>query len=714
LKKQFAMQTKFIKYCNCALLFTTLCMVSASILLTSCDREEEDDTVALYSFGPMPIARGAELKFIGKNLDKVTAIVLPDNITITTFTTKTADLLTITVPQEAVPGFIILKTPDGDITTKTEIGFSEPISIASFSPAIIKPGTELTITGDYLNLVGEVIFTDRIVVAKTSFTNQSRTEIKLLVPATAQTGKIAVSDAEEDPVIVYSATNLTVKLPAFTTIAPNPVKAGTQLTITGTDLDLAITVTLGGNKNITTFVSQSATEIVVDVPADTKDGIVTLTPASGVKVESAAELVMVVPTVGITPTTLKNGADITVTGTDLDLVDKVIFGGNKQGTIKTGGTETEILVTSPNDAVSGVVTFVTKATKEVAGPTLTFIDPVFTSFSPASGKANTDVTIIGTDLDLVADVEFSGGIKGTISVRSEIQLAVKVPIGANTGEITLVAKNGTRVLSDADFTVLANLPNFTHFTESHASRGAILTLNGTNMDLIKSLVFPGDIVATEYGLKSTTQVQVYVPWNATVGYGKIKINTYEGEQGYVPPTSTIFIGGVVPVTSSALIINDFDEAGHDLGWDNWNGISQLMNDGNGVSGKYLKGAAALNAWDWKWVWGCNHSALPKHEANTADYVLKMDIKITAPISADACRFQFKLGDKDSQWTKLGLVNSDGNYATEGWVTVTYDLVTDLGLSGIIPGSGTWGIIAQPAAALDFNVFNIDNIRFEPK
>jgi len=96
-------------------------------------------------------------------------------------------------------------------------------------------------------------------------------------------------------------------------------------------------------------------------------------------------------------------------------------------------------------------------------------------------------------------------------------------------------------LSAIDFTVLANLPNFTGFSESIAKRGTILTLNGTNMDLIKSLVFPGDIVATEYGIKTATLVQVYVPASTTTGYGKIKIITYEGEQGFVPPTSTIFI-----------------------------------------------------------------------------------------------------------------------------------------------------------------------------
>lgn len=708
------MKTKFIQYSNVALLLAALSIICAGVFITSCEEEEEDTAVILYSFGPMPIARGAELKFIGKNLDKVTAVVLPDDIEISTFTTKTSKLLTLTVPQNAVPGYVVLKTPQGDITTKTPIGFSEPITIEGFSPATIKPGEELTITGDYLNLVGEVIFTDRVSVAEESFTSQSRTEIKLVVPATAQSGKIAVSDAGEDPIIVYSSAVLTVKLPAFTSITPNPVKAEMQLTITGTDLDLVKTVTLGGNKNITSFVSQSATEIVLDVPEDTKDGVVTLIPASGVKVVSADELVMVVPTVTVTPTTLKNGEEITVTGTDLDLVDRVIFGGNKQGVINDGATETQIIVTSPDDAVSGVVTFVTKAEKEVTGPAITFIDPVFTSFSPLSGKANTDITVVGTDLDLVADVIFTGDKKGTIGDRTETQLTVTVPVGAGSGTITLVAKNGTQIVSAEDFTVLANLPNFTGFTESAAVRGQILTLNGTNMDLIKSLVFPGDIIATEYGLKTATYVQVYVPWEATVGYGQIRIITYEGEQGYVPPTSTIFIGGVEPITGSTKIINDFDESGHDLGWDNWNGISQLMDDGNGVSGRYLKGTTTIGSWAWNWVWGCDHDALPKHSVVAADYYLKLDIKIDSPINPNSNNFQFRLGGMDSPWVKLGPVNQEGNHATEGWVTITFDLVNDLGYSGTIPASGTWGMIVMPPDPLDFTLISIDNIRFEHK
>jgi hypothetical protein len=651
----------------------------------------------------MPIARGAELKFIGKNLDKVTAIVLPGNITISTFNTKTSALLTITVPQDAVPGLVVLKTPEGDITTKTEIGFSEPISIASFSPTTIKPGAELTITGDYLNLAGEVIFTDRIKVTKTSFTGQKRTEIKLLVPGTAQTGKIAVSDAEDDPIIVYSTVNLTVKLPAFATIAPNPVKAGTQLTIAGTDLDLVKTVVLGGDKNITTFVSQSATQIVLAVPADTKDGKVTIIPASAVKVVSAENLIMVVPTISVTPTTVKNGADITVTGTNLDLVDKVIFGGNKQGTIKAGGTETQILVTVPTDAITGVVTFITKATKEVSGPSLTIVDPIFTSFTPSSTKPNTDITIIGTDLDLVVDVVFVGNKKGTIGSRTGTQMTVTVPVGAKDGKITLVPKNGVQVQSPTDITVLTNLPTFTSFTENKGAPGKILTINGTSMLLIKELVFPGGIHATAYGIKTDTKVEVYVPMNVTMGVGQITMITYEGEQGLLPQ---LFFGGTDPIVDPSLIITTFTDGFSQYGY--WGGIAETgSNPAIALDGNYMHGTGSAVS-GWAWVWANNWISFPS--VTTADHVFKMDVRLDKPWGATGVHFQMEFGGNRIDIGAFGITTA----TTPGWITVTYDLST-FGLPTTLPSGGEWGInYWYGTGSCDMTGLYVDNLRFEHK
>ena len=705
-----------IKFRTWALFIATLCVVSAGLLVTSCEGKEEEDTkVVLYSFGPMPIARGAELKFIGVNLDKVTAVVLPDDITITTFTKKESGLLTLTVPQEAMPGYVTLKTPDGNITTKTTIGYSEPISIASFTPATVKAGDELTIAGDYLNLVGEVILTDRVTVNEDDFTSHTRTEIKLVVPAEAQTGKIAVSNGEEEPIIVYSAATLNVTLPAFTSVTPNPVKAGTSLTIAGTNLDLVLSVKLGGGKVIEAadFESHTATQIVISVPEDTKDGKVIMIPASGVEVSTTVDLVMVIPTVTVTPVTLKNGQDITVTGTDLDLISRVVFGGNKQGTIKAGGTVTQILVTVPDDAVDGVVSFFTKADKEITGPNLTMIVPVFSSFSPTSAKANTNITISGSDLDLVTKVIFAGDIEGTIGARTATSLAVTVPVGAKTGKITIVSKNGTQVVSAIDLTLLANLPTFGSYTEFRGEPGKILTINGTNMLLVKELIFPGNVTATAYGVKTDTRIEVYVPMNVTRGYGTIGILTYEGEQGIFPQ---IFFGGTDPVVDPALMINDFEVGldGHDLSWDNWGSAVELGSDPSiAISGNYMHGVLpALNGWTW--IWGCNHPQLPKPSVTKADHYLKMDVNITRPFAAGTGSFTMKLAGIDFDIGHLGIQNGDGSWSTPGWITITFDLATYTALPAVIPASGDWGMTLWTGVNMDLTGLYIDNIRFEHK
>ena len=705
-----------IKFRNWALLFATICVVGAGLLFTSCEGKEEEDTrVVLQSFGPMPIARGAELKFIGLNLDRVTAVILPENISITSFTKKEARLLTLTVPQEAVPGYVVLKTPDGDITTKTMIGFSEPVSIAGFTPATVKAGDELTITGDYLNLVKEVILTDRITVAEDDFISHSRTEIKLTVPAEAQTGKIAVSNGDEEPIIVYSASTLTVTLPAFTTVTPNPVKAGTNLTIAGTNLDLVLSVKLGGGKVIeaANFVSRTATQIVLAVPADTKDGKVILVPASGVEVSTATDLVMVVPTVSVTPVTLKNGQDITVTGTNLDLVDHVIFGGDKQGTIKAGGTATQILVTVPDDAVDGVVTFVTKADKEIAGPNLTMIVPAFSSFSPTSARANSTVTLSGTDLDLVTKVIFTGGLEGSIGTRTGTSLAVTVPVGAKTGKITIVTKNGTQVVSAIDFTLLANLPTFGSYTETRGEPGKILTINGTNMLLVKELIFPGEKKATAYGSKSDTRIEVYVPEDVTFGTGTIRLVTYEGEEGFFPE---LYFGGTDPVLNQTFCFFDFNGTGKDSWWGNAIG-SGILNDpassADGTPYWNINGMGGSGWWDGLFFRnGSNNFVTTGVDVNT--WAVRFDINVREAITEGDLRI--RLGSYFYHFQPWNGVA--GGFKTTGWITVTCPLTgfkTDDGTASIPDaalGGSEFGMIWSHGVSVKVNM-GIDNVRFEP-
>jgi hypothetical protein len=711
------MQTKFIKHIKYALLFTALCAVFAGTIFTSCSKDDDNGNggqVVLNSFGPMPIARGAELRFIGENLDKVTSIVLPGNIEITTFTAQSSKLLTITVPQNAVEGLVVLKTPDGDITTKTALGFSEPISIASFSPAIIRTDSVLTINGDYLNLVKQIIFTDRVAIGDTAFTTHTRYQIKVKVPAAAQTGKFIVSNGAADPILVYSATSLTVKLPIFSTttqLTPNPVKAGTSLTINGSYLDLVKSVVFGGDKIVTTFTTQNFNQIVLTVPADAKDGKVTLMPASGVKIVSAADLIMVVPAVSVTPTSVKNGGTITVTGTNLDLISLVTFGGSQAGTIQSGGTSIQILVTVPDKAVTGEVTFTTKATKTVSGGTLTLIDPTFTSFSPTTAKAKTNLVITGTDLDLVTSVTFTGGFKGTIGTRTETELNVTVPYGATDGLISLITKNGSQINSADPITVLANLPIFSSYSETRGFPGKILTLNGTNMSLIKSLVFPGNVIATDYGIKTDSKVEVYVPTTVYNGKGKIKVITYEGEVGYLPE---LFFGSVDFVYKQDLCYFDFNGTGKDSWWGGAIGSgtsSDASLTGDGTSFWRINGMGGTGWWDGLFFRnGSNNFVTTGVDAST--WAVRFDINVLETITEGDLRI--RLGSffyHFQPWNGLA-----GGYKTNGWITVTCPLSQFMNeatpLTDPSVGGSEFGMIWAWGTSVKVNMC-IDNIRFEP-
>ncbi len=720
------MKTVKSKYINYALLATLLFAIGAEMLFNSCEKDEKSDKIVLLSWGPSPALRGGDLKFIGENLDKVTAVLLPDSIEgggigtieVTTFKTKTPELLVITVPEETDAGVVVLKTPQGDIIPKTMLGISEPISIDTIYPLQVRPGALVTIEGDYLYLIKQVIFSTNKVVSE--FVSHTKTKIEVNVPADAQTGIVTLSNGAEIPILVESTYPLVVVLPAAATMTPNPVKAGTQLTITGTDLDLTNEIIFGGNKRVLTFVSKTATQIVVTVPSDAQDGKIKLVPLSGVEVESPSDLVLVVLTVSsISPNPAKTGANITIRGTNLDLVTSVVFGGNVTGEIQTGGSATEITVKVPANAIAGAVKLNTAANKSViSSSALNLVKPAITNIAPLTLLTKETVTITGTNLDIVDTVIFNGNKAVKITGATETEIVVAVPAGSKSGTVTLVATNGDRVVSLQSLTISpAEAPVITNMPSS-AAPGSKINIRGTLLGLFSEVIFPGNIKATMFGIKTDTLLQVYIPLNVAQGTGRITFITIEGEEIQSPEISIL---GVEPVADPSLVINNFDETGHDLGWDNWGSNVELGNDpAIGFSGRYLHGTnTSLSGWSW--IWGCNHSQLPKLSGITkADHVLKMDINITKPISSSSgsINFQMELAGARIDLGPLGYRNPDGSYSTPGWVTITWDLSSFSSLPAIINESNDqgseWGMNLSSGTGLDITGLYIDNIRFEHK
>ncbi len=511
------MKKRYINYTKSVLLLSLTGVITISLLFTSCEKDENTQSTAteLLSYGPMPVMRGAELRFIGNNLQQVTAVVLPNSLEIakSEFTEHSNSSIKLTVPQEAEPGQVKLVSPDGEIIAKTPIGYAEPITFDSFAPASAKPGSEITITGDYLNNVYEVILSNRVVVMAKDFVSHERKEIKLLVPVEAQTGKIAVSDGAEDPNIIYSKLDLTVSLPVIESISPNPLKAGGNLVIKGTDLDLATSMVFGGDKIVTKFEEQSETEITVVVPVDSQDGKVTLMVASGVEIE-VGDITLVEPTAVIEDMKDSYGVDETVVidGTDLDLVTTATFTGAEDTPVTLTDGKINLKVTAA--AQSGSITLTTANGTTVTVDGFATTKPVATL--PSDATPLDELNIVSTLGSRVKTVMF-GELDAEATATSD-GFKVIVPLEAETGSVSLVMDNGETVDAGSMTINSYTFCAVSEFVSETTTVGDLLecsVVNGENL----TNVFIND-ANTEYLLVGTV---LYVAVGVNVGDNKLTL-----------------------------------------------------------------------------------------------------------------------------------------------------------------------------------------------
>ncbi len=703
------MQNALKKYILPTLLLSLL--VGAVVFIQSCKKDDDETEIVLKSFGPSPALRGGDIRFIGENLDQVTAIVLADNVEVTSFKSKSATEIVLTVPTETVNGLVRLKTPQGDILTKTPLTISEPIALLSFSPAKARPDSVVTIEGTYLNLIEEVIFPNKKSVLAADFVSRTQTKIEVRVPKEAQTGLLVISNGMTDPILVESATPLEVTLPTGATLAPLPVKAGTELTITGSDLDLTKEIIFPGGARVSSFVSQAADKIVANVPADSKDGELKLVAHSLVETTVPVALEMLLPTVSnLAPNPAKPGGSVVITGQNLDLVTSVGYGGGATGTIQSGGSATSITVSVPPTAKEGTLQLGTAAGKSVTTGNLAMVKPVISSLSPTDIQFTNELTITGTDLDLVANVKFSGGKEAAPTSATATEVKVNVPVGTTDGSITVVSTNGDEVTSSASLHILASTSATITNMPSSGKPGQMISIEGTNLAEVTEVIFPGEVPATMFGIKTDVLIQVVIPATVQTGVGKLKLITVNGETVFSPD---INIQGVDPVVDPALVFFDFDAL---TSW--WGDAGAPENDPaltlNGTN--YHRVDKDCNGWTgFFWRNGANNFPGAVIGTNVANYVLKFDINVLEPITGGEFAWRLK-GSSGDFWYYWKPWAQSGSYETDGWITVTVNL-TDF-YAGATPLADLSTInedfgVAFNAGASKVNVC-IDNVRFEQK
>ena len=388
-----------------------------------------------------------------------------------------------------MPGFVTLKMTNGTIVTKTKLTYTEPISMDRLTPATVKPGSVLTIDGEYLNLIKEVIFADNVIVVQEDFVSQDRKQIKLTVPEEAQNGKIIISDGAEIPNWIYSENELEVVLPSVE--APLDLtgkKPGDEIVVKGKDLDLVKIVRMPNGEEVEFAYDKSEggeETITFILPENATDGAVVMIPASGVEV-AIANIGMALPEkVVATPADGLRGDDvITLTGVNMELVTTITFPGMEEAVEPASKSATEVKVAMPAAAISGDLLLNTASGTSVPVAIAT-LKPEFMSFANDAVSLGGDVTIQGKNLDLVVKVVYTGGAEVEVIPASATELTVEMPtMGTESGVLTLVMANGESVETGK---LTINAPEFCYIPvlpgeETELKGGEIFEIGVANGD----------------------------------------------------------------------------------------------------------------------------------------------------------------------------------------------------------------------------------------
>ena len=524
-----------------------LMLICSTFMFTSCDRDDLNtdqygNQISLLSYGPNPVVRGGVLTFKGSNLDQITEIDLPgaDPITsINIVTSGTKSEINIEVPAEKCEtGIITLKTAkNGEIQTLTPITYIEDLKFTGFyigedkENKVGKVGDILTIEGDYLNNITSVIFNNGTTVDAEDFTARTRYLISLAIPAEANNGRFQISDGDN---YMYSEGEITINGPEIdpeNAIAKTLIKAGEIETLKGTALDLIASIELNGATiEAKDFKSQSATEITFELPATATDGEVKAIAKNGTSI-SFGKIETVVPTnLVATPSPIKNGAELTITGKDMDLITGIAFPNAKESKLNKVET-TKVTSTVPEDAQEGNITL-SLANGKTVTVAYTLVKPTVTACTPATITAGERTIIKGTDLDLVKSVTFPGDVEQTVTdfKGTANAIAVTVPTACAGSGFKLNLKNGSTVNIDGQLSIKAATdPAIASVTPGEAIAGSKITITGKNFQNIQNL-YIGSYKVNRYTSRTNTEIVCQVPANAEVGTYKIMMEDPDGNK----------------------------------------------------------------------------------------------------------------------------------------------------------------------------------------
>lgn len=384
--------------------------------------------------------------------------------------------------------------------------------IDSFTPANAVQGMLVTLQGRHFTGASEVRFGN---IAATSFNVVSSTTIEAVVGNGAE-GQISVTTPIATTYIDGFKYNL---LPEITSFIPVSGAPGTEITITGINLERITSVQFGGSSTSQVTIV-SPTTIKVKVPSTANSGAITVINSAGAGSLDGFTFIHATPIISsFSPTSTTKGSSVIIYGSYFRDILEVKFGGVPAASfVVVSQQQIKAIV---GEGASGAVT-VTNAGGTGSRDGFIFLQPVITSFTPVQAPRGVTITINGANFEYANQISF-GGVAATIfTVISSSKITAIVPPGAASGSIKVTSPLGSGEL--AGFIYIPD-PTITSFSPQTASPRSIVTIRGTGL-LTTSQVMFGGVPANSFTVTSDTEIKAEVGMGAS---GAIVVTTQGGE-----------------------------------------------------------------------------------------------------------------------------------------------------------------------------------------
>lgn len=307
-----------------------------------------------------------------------------------------------------------------------------------------------------------------------------------------------------------------VTQPGISSFTPAAASSGSTVTIIGTNLTGATTISFGGVA-ATSFTVNSSTSITAVVGVGASGSVNVTTPGGSATL--AGFIFIPQPTITIfTPTSGATGTSVTITGTNFTGATSVSFGGTAATSfIVNSSTSITAIVGA---GASGNVSITTPGgTADLTG--FAFIPaPTIASFTPTTGPAATSVTITGTNFTGTTGVSFGGTAATSFTVNSSTSITAIVGAGTS-GDVSVITPGATATLTGFTF---IHQPTITSFTPTSGATGASVTITGTNFTETTAVSF-GGVAATSFTVNSSTSITAVVGGGAS---GNVSVTTPGG------------------------------------------------------------------------------------------------------------------------------------------------------------------------------------------